>query len=75
MIISPRRISFMMTNKNTLKCKCKESNLKIAVHYTKPPEGEVVQIPRTEKYDRYYLECMTCHHYFSRHKINLEKYI
>ena len=59
-------------NKNTIGCNCGESNLKIAIHYTKPPKKELIKIPKTENYERSYLKCLNCDHYFSENKINLE---
>ena len=62
-----------MINKNTLSCKCGEKKLEIALHYTQPPLGELTKIPNTERYERSYLNCKDCGHFFSKHEIDLEK--
>lgn len=59
-------------NKNTIGCSCGESNLKIALYYSKPPKNELIKIPKSENYERYYLKCLNCDHYFSENKIKLE---
>lgn len=57
----------------SLCCECGEKNLEVAVNYTKPPEGELIHVPKSQKYERCYLACNDCGHFFADHNINLDK--
>lgn len=55
----------------TLNCPCGEDNKSERICFTKRPKGETDFKISDKDYVRYYDQCLTCNHWFGRHKIDM----